>query len=50
MHDGECYRHATRKVVFLGDFIDRGPFQRDTVRTAMAMVQPRIPALGFQFR
>ena len=39
VHDGECYRHATRKVVFLGDFIDRGPFQRDTVRTAMAMVQ-----------
>ena len=39
VHDGECYRHATRKVVFLGDFIDRGPFQRDTLRTAMAMVQ-----------
>ena len=39
VHDGECYRHATRQVVFLGDVIDRGPFQRDTVRTAMAMVQ-----------
>ena len=39
VHDDGCYRHATRKVVFLGDFIDRGPFQRDAVRTAMAMVQ-----------
>jgi len=34
-----CYRHATRKIVFLGDFIDRGPKQRQVLQTVMPMVQ-----------
>jgi hypothetical protein len=34
-----CYRHPARKVVFLGDFIDRGPKQRDVLQTVMPMVQ-----------
>ena len=38
-HDGRCYRHLDRKIIFLGDFVDRGPRQRDTLHTARAMVQ-----------
>ena len=33
------YRHATRTVVFLGDFVDRGPHQREVLRVARAMVE-----------
>lgn len=33
------YRHATRKVIFLGDFIDRGPDQVETLRIVRAMVE-----------
>jgi len=33
------YQHATRKVVFLGDFIDRGPRQRGVMQIVMPMVQ-----------
>lgn len=33
-----CYRHASRKVLFLGDFIDRGPDQRAVLDLVMAMV------------
>lgn len=33
------FRHAFRKVVFLGDFIDRGPLQREVVRIARSMVE-----------
>jgi hypothetical protein len=33
------YQHATRKVIFLGDFIDRGPKQRDVLQIVMPMVQ-----------
>ncbi|MDM8344827.1 metallophosphoesterase [Pseudochrobactrum sp. sp1633] len=33
------YTHSERKVIFLGDFIDRGPQQLDTVLTAKAMIE-----------
>ena len=33
------YRHASRTVVFLGDFVDRGPHQREVLRVARAMVE-----------
>lgn len=39
VHDGICYRHPERQVIFLGDFVDRGPFQRETIKIAMDMVQ-----------
>ena len=32
------FGHPTRKVIFLGDFIDRGPQQKQVLDTAMAMV------------
>ena len=32
------FTHATRKVIFLGDFIDRGPQQNQVLDTVMAMV------------
>ncbi len=34
-----CYRHESRKAIFLGDFIDRGPDQRGVLQTVMPMVQ-----------
>lgn len=37
-HDGVCYRHPSRQAIFLGDFIDRGPQQRETLNIVMAMV------------
>jgi hypothetical protein len=37
-HDG-TWHHPTRTVIFLGDFIDRGPKQLDTVRIARNMVE-----------
>lgn len=33
------WSHAERQVIFLGDFIDRGPQQVETVRIARAMVE-----------
>ena len=33
------YRHETRQVVFVGDFIDRGPDQRGVVDIARAMIE-----------
>ncbi|WP_376710946.1 metallophosphoesterase [Pseudochrobactrum lubricantis] len=33
------YTHSERKIIFLGDFIDRGPQQLDTVLTAKAMIE-----------
>lgn len=37
-HDGQCYRHSGRQVIFLGDFVDRGPYQRETLHIAKTMV------------
>lgn len=34
-----CFRHASRKVVFCGDFIDRGPQIPDAVRIARRMTE-----------
>ena len=34
-----CYRHPERRVIFLGDFIDRGPEIRETLRIVRAMVE-----------
>jgi hypothetical protein len=36
-HDGVSYRHDSRRVLFLGDFVDRGPKQRLVLQTVMAM-------------
>ena len=33
------FGHATRQVIFLGDFIDRGPQQKQVLDTVMAMVK-----------
>ena len=33
-----CYRHRSRKVIFLGDFIDRGPQITETLRVVRPMV------------
>ena len=34
-----CWRHGSRKVIFLGDFIDRGPEQKRVLETVMPMVR-----------
>jgi len=34
----EVFRHPSRKVIFLGDFIDRGPKQLETLKVVMNMV------------
>lgn len=36
-HDGASYKHESRKVLFLGDFVDRGPRQKLVLDTVMAM-------------
>ena len=36
--DDGVYRHAERKVIFLGDFIDTGPGQREVISIVRAMV------------
>jgi len=33
-----AYRHPTRQVVFLGDFIDRGPQQQEVLEIVMTMI------------
>ena len=33
------WRHDTRKVIFLGDYIDRGPHQRKSVQIVRSMVE-----------
>lgn len=35
---GHGYRHSDRKVIFVGDFVDRGPAIREVVAIARAMV------------
>jgi hypothetical protein len=37
VRDG-AYRHPERRVIFLGDFIDRGPLQRETIEIVRLMV------------
>jgi diadenosine tetraphosphatase ApaH/serine/threonine PP2A family protein phosphatase len=34
--------HATRKVIFVGDFVDRGPEQREVLRIARAMCDAEV--------
>jgi hypothetical protein len=34
-----CYRHPSRQVIFVGDFIDRGPKQAGVLQTVIPMVQ-----------
>ena len=38
LFDG-VYRHPERKVIFLGDFIDRGPHQRGVIRIVRPMIE-----------
>ena len=33
-----CYQHDSRKVIFVGDFVDRGPKQLEVIECAKAMV------------
>lgn len=35
---GDVYRHAERNVIFLGDFIDRGPYQKETLEIVRPMI------------
>jgi hypothetical protein len=35
----DCYRHPDRQVIFLGDFIDRGPSQRGVMGIVIPMVE-----------
>ncbi len=37
--EGGAWRHPRRQVIFLGDFVDRGPEQVETVRIARDMVE-----------
>ena len=37
--DGLAYRHSTRKVIFLGDYIDRGPEIRRALEIVRGMVE-----------
>jgi polynucleotide kinase-phosphatase len=38
-NDGGSWTHPSRKVIFVGDLVDRGPRIVDTLRTVMAMSQ-----------
>jgi len=38
INEDGCYSHATRKVIFLGDFIDRGADQKLVINTVRKMV------------
>lgn len=33
------YRHPIRQVIFLGDFVDRGPYQQDVINIVRPMVE-----------
>jgi hypothetical protein len=37
--EGGLRRHPSRKVIFLGDFIDRGPFQRESLDMVRPMIE-----------
>ena len=34
-----AFRHESRKAIFVGDFVDRGPEQREVLRIARAMCE-----------
>lgn len=36
---GDVYCHPERKVIFLGDFIDRGPYQKETLKIVRPMIE-----------
>lgn len=36
---GRVYQHSSRQVIFLGDFIDRGPHQREVVAIVRPMIE-----------
>lgn len=36
---GEIYQHPDRKVIFLGDFVDRGPGQREVINIVRPMIE-----------
>src|SRR5271170_6149176 len=36
------YRHPERRVIFLGDFIDRGPKIRETLEIVRPMIEERM--------
>jgi hypothetical protein len=36
---GETYRHPRRTAIFLGDFIDRGPLQREVIDIVRLMIE-----------
>jgi hypothetical protein len=38
-HDGSFHHPEGRKVIFLGDYIDRGPKIRETLETVRTMVE-----------
>lgn len=38
-NNGKFWNHPTRKVIFLGDFIDRGPYQIESVQIAKSMLE-----------
>jgi hypothetical protein len=38
VRSGTCFRHESRKAIFVGDFIDRGPFQRRVIDLVREMV------------
>jgi hypothetical protein len=43
---GGAWRHPERQVLFVGDFIDRGPQQRESVGTGSANGGPRVGTGG----
>ena len=45
--DGPCYRHESRRVIFLGDLVDRGPQQRRVLEIVRPMVDVRISIGGY---
>jgi len=36
------FRHDNRKVIFVGDFVDRGPDQREVLRIARTMCDANV--------
>lgn len=36
---GNVYRHPQRQAIFIGDFVDRGPSQREVIETVRAMIE-----------